>query len=86
MTEQDIYTWHKNPDFKKRKVPEEIHKDRQNGLFYNVDVLIPWDGDQYKMYEDSPVILSFMGNEPIAYWRRSIASYQLSLPFEEEKK
>ena len=83
---EDIYAWHKNEYAYKRKVPKKIDQDRSSGIYYKVDVLIPWFDGQHKMHEDADVILSFMGPEPIEYWRRSIASYQMSLPLEEAHK
>lgn len=80
---EKIYEWRKNRFKNKRRLPQKIRNDNDKGIYYNVDVAIPTiTPNVYKIYQDSPAILSFMGHEPIAFWRRSIASYQAELEFE----
>ena len=78
---EKMYEWIENPNEFKRTVPDNIYNDRQKGLFYNVDVAIRGVNGLFKIYEDSSPIICFMGPEPIAYWRRSINSYQASFEF-----
>lgn len=80
-----MYDWLKNSYEMTRKLPDEISEDRANGIFYNVDVLVRGLNGSHRMYENTSPILTFIGPEPIAYWRRAIASYQQSLPFDEVK-
>ena len=80
---EKIYHWRKNKSEKYRRVPQKIYNDREKGLTYNVDVAIPIGNGMYKIYEDTSVTLSFIGHERIAYWRRSINSYQASFDFGE---
>ena len=78
-----MYQWRKNRYEYKRRLPQKIRNDRQKGLFYNVDVAIRGDNGLFKIYEDASPIISFIGFEPVAYWRRSISSYQASFDFGE---
>jgi len=80
---EKIYQWRKNRYEYKRRLPEKIRNDRQKGLFYNVDAAIRGDNGLFKIYEDASPIICFIGHEPIAYWRRSINSYQASFEFGE---
>jgi hypothetical protein len=82
---EKIYQWRKNRYKGYRRFPQKIRNDLAKGLHYNVDVLIATlDPKVFKMYENTSPTLSFIGMEPISYWRRSIASYQTSFDFMKE--
>lgn len=77
---EKIYQWRKNRYVNLRRLPQKIRNDRRKGLFYNVDVAIPTDvPNVYKIYESAPAIISFIGHERVAYWRRAIESYQMEM-------
>jgi hypothetical protein len=80
---EKMYQWRKNRYEFKRRLPKKIRNDNAKGIYYNVDVAVRTDnGGLFKIYENAPAILSFIGHEPIAYWRRAIASYQMELPLD----
>ena len=82
---EKMYFWKKNRFENRRRLPQKIRNDNAKCLHYNVDVAIRWLDGTWRIYENTSPILSFIGPEPIAYWRRSISSYQASFDFGETK-
>ena len=76
---QKMYVWRKNRYERQRRLPDKIRNDRQKGLFYTVDAAVRGENGLFKIYENASPIICFIGYEPIAYWRRSIASYQMEM-------
>ena len=80
---EKMYHWKKNRYEFKRRLPQKIRNDNAKGIYYTVDVAMKNMDGNYTVWENASPILSFIGHIPIAYWRRSIASYQASFDFGE---